>query len=85
MKRKKLSIDKLEIGLLSRDQEMNIRGGEAEASLVIVNGTCVGKTEPPAETILTGCTITTPPDTTQTVMTCPATSPPGPIKVTDLC
>jgi len=58
MKRKKLSIDALEIGKLTDNQQMNIRGG-AEAS---------------GSNILDGCPVTTPPSTTSTSMTCPVTT-----------
>ncbi|WP_029276667.1 hypothetical protein [Pedobacter borealis] len=80
MKRKKLSIDKLEIGFLSKDQEMSIRGGGADDSVVIVNTSCVGKTEPPEATSLTGCPnpFTTPSAEETTLVGCPGptTTPP---------
>ncbi len=84
MKRKKLSIDKLEIGNLSDEQQKSIRGGDEAASRFVVGTQCTGNTSAPAGSILQGCPTTTSRPATSSVMTCPTTTRPN-VAMSNLC
>jgi len=47
MKRKKLSIDSLEIGRLTETQQMNVRGGGDQGNTQTCNTSCCPTTAPP--------------------------------------
>lgn len=74
MKRKKLTLEKLQIGSLSSAEQAQVLGGEAApASQLVIGSACIGNTQGP-QTIMTGGCTYTPTPTQGSVMTCPAKS-----------